>query len=327
MKGFQLLDNDDATAAASGAVTVTRAADGKIDLAGALTIDQATISAATRTPPGVETMDVIERNRPPGQQTSAAGAGADPGPDVDLDIHLHAPRHVFVRGLGLNAELSLNAHVGGTLADPALSGVAQVVRGDYDFAGKRFEIDDQGIIYLASSPDRIRLDLSATWDTSSLTAVIKITGTASKPVITMTSTPILPQDEVLSQVLFGSSAAQLSPVEAAQLAAAVATLATGGGFDVMGGLSRFARLDRLALGGDESTGVTVSGGKYIGSHLYLELTGGGRQPPSAELEYRANRAFSVISQVGGLGGAKLSLRWRHDFGKPAGVGKPAKPKP
>jgi translocation and assembly module TamB len=127
-------------------------------------------------------------------------------------------------------------------------------------------------------------------------------------------------------VLFGSSASQLSPVEAAQLAAAVTTLATGGGFDVMGGLSRFARLDRLALGGNEASGVTVSGGKYIGNHLYLELTGGGRYGPSAQVEYRANRSLSLISQVGGLGGAKLSVRWRHDYGKASGIGKP-NPKP
>jgi translocation and assembly module TamB len=321
VKDFQLLDNEDAKASATGAVTVTRASDGKITLAGTLTVDQAAISAATRTPPGVVTMDVVERNQPAGQPVGLQFQAPAKGPPVGLDIRLRAPRRVMVRGLGLNAELSLDAHVGGTIAQPELTGVARVVRGDYDFAGKRFEIDDQGTISLATSPEQIRLNLSASWDTTSLTAVIRIKGTAAKPAITLTSTPVLPQDEILSQVLFGSSAAQLSPVEAAQLAAAVTTLATGGGFDVMGGLSRFARLDRLALGGDEASGVTVSGGKYIGNHLYLELTGGGRYGPSAQVEYRANRAFSLISQIGGLGGAKLSVRWRHDYGGAPRVGK------
>ena len=45
----------------------------------------------------------------------------------------------------------------------------------------------------------------------------------------------------------------------AQLAAALASLATGGGFDVLGGLQNFARLDRLALGTDNASGTTVSG--------------------------------------------------------------------
>jgi translocation and assembly module TamB len=172
------------------------------------------------------------------------------------------------------------------------------------------------VIDLGSTPDKIRLDLSATETDTTLTAVIQIKGTAAKPLITLTSTPVLPSDEVLSQVLFGESAAQLSPVQAAQLAAAVTTLATGGGFDVMGGLGKLARLDRVALGGTSATGVTVSGGKYIGNSVYLELTGGGRQGPSAQVEVKATKSLSVISQIGGDVGAKLSLRWRKDFGKP-----------
>ncbi|HEY3888584.1 MAG TPA: translocation/assembly module TamB domain-containing protein [Caulobacteraceae bacterium] len=119
---------------------------------------------------------------------------------------------------------------------------------------------------------------------------------------------------MLSQVLFGTSASQLSGVEAAQLAAALATLATGGGFDILGGLQNFARLDRLALGTDNASGTTVSGGKYIGKRVYLELTGGGRYGPSAQVEYRAPHGLSLISQVGGEAGAKLAVRWRHDYG-------------
>ena len=315
-KGFQLLDNDAAKATATGAVTVTRGADGKAELAGALTIDRADISAVSaRAPPGVVAMDVTEINRPGGGQATQAASLAQ-APAVGLDIQLTAPGHIFVKGFGLNAEMSLDANVGGTTAAPVLDGTARVVRGDYDLAGKRFEIDDAGVVYLASSLDRMRLDLTAKLDDPTLTAIIQIQGTASKPKVSLTSTPALPSDEVLSQVLFGSSAAQLSPVQAAQLAAAVTTLATGGGFDVMGGLRNFAKLDRLALGGgDATTGVTVSGGKYIGNKVYLELTGGGRQGPSAQVEVKANRSLSVISQVGGEVGAKLSVRWRVDYGK------------
>jgi len=327
-KGFQLLDNDAAKATATGAVTVTRGADGKAALAGALTIDRADISAASaRTPPGVVSMDVVEINRPGGARTAQTTSLAQ-APAVGLDIQLTAPGHIFVKGFGLNAEMSLAAHVGGTTAAPVLTGTAHVMRGDYDLAGKRFEIDDQGVVYLASDPAKIRLDLNARLDDPTITAIIQIQGTAAKPKVTLTSTPVLPSDEVLSEVLFGRSAAQLSPVEAAQLAAAVTALATGGGFDVMGGLRNFAKLDRLALGGGDAansvnaagnryveTGVTVSGGKYIGNRVYLELTGGGRLGPSAQVEVKANRTLSVISQIGGEEGAKLAVRWRVDYGK------------
>ncbi len=319
---FQLLDNELAKATATGVVTVVREANGQAKLSGELTIDRADISAETsRTPPGVVAMDVVERNKP-FMVGKGLQAQATKGPSIDLDVSIKAPRHIFVRGLGLDAELSLDARVVGETSNPQLTGTARIVRGDYDFAGKRFTIDDRGVVYLASATDKIRLDLTATLDNPTLTAIIRIQGTAAKPQITLTSTPTLPDDEVLSQVLFGQSAAQLSPVEAAQLAAAVTTLATGGGFDVIGGLKNFARLDRLALGGgDAATGVTVSGGKYIGNRVYLELTGGGRQGASAQVEVKATKALSFISQIGGETGAKLQVRWRHDYGRAPAVGK------
>ena len=153
---------------------------------------------------------------------------------------------------------------------------------------------------------------------------MKIKGTAAKPEITLSSTPSLPNDEVLAQVLFGRSAAQLSPVEAAQLASSLAALATGGGFDVIGGLREFVKLDRLAFGGgDAQNGLTVSGGKYVSDNVYLELTGGGRDGGSAQVEWRVRRNLSVVSRVSGAGDTRLSVRWKQDYGrkaKPAGTG-------
>ena len=316
LHGFRLIDNEQGEASASGQATINRDADGKVKLSGALTIDKATI--APRLPGGtsVVSMDVIEKNRPPEliatEQAPTPGGG---GGGWALDVTLRAPSHVFLRGKGLNVELSLDAHVGGTTSAPSLSGTARVVRGDYDFAGKRFEFDDTSVVYLSTRPRDIRLDLSATRDDPTLTAVVKITGTAAKPELTFTSTPSLPSDEVLSQVLFGTSASQLSPFEAAQLAAAVASISSGGGLDVIGNLRTFAGLDRLALGGGDSTtgGVTVSGGKYITDKVYLEVTGGGREGPTAQVEWRVKRQLSILSRVGGQAGTKLAVRWRRDY--------------
>ena len=131
---------------------------------------------------------------------------------------------------------------------------------------------------------------------------------------------------MLSQVLFGRSAAQLSPVEAAQLASSLAALAGGGGFDVIGGLREFIRLDRLAFGGgDSQSGLTVSGGKYVSDNVYLELTGGGRDGGAAQVEWRVRPNLSVVSRIAGTGDTRLSVRWRKDYGKkPAVTPPPAK---
>jgi translocation and assembly module TamB len=240
-------------------------------------------------------------------------AQSRPGDGWALDVTLKAPRRVFLRGRGLDVELSLDAHVTGTTARPSLIGTAHVVRGDYDFAGKRFEFDTQSVVYLSTRAEQVRLDLIATRDDPSLTASVRIRGTAAKPEITLTSTPSLPNDEVLSQVLFGRSASQLSPLEAAQLASALSSLAGGGGFDVIGNLRTFAGLDRLALGGGDASGVTVSGGKYLTDTVYLEITGGGREGPSAQVEWRVRRSLAIISQISGQGDSRLAIRWRRDY--------------
>jgi translocation and assembly module TamB len=269
-------------------------------------------------------MDVVEIHKQPGtgghlQAESGHGAA------VALDMTLKAPRNVFLKGHGLNLELSLDAHVTGSTTAPDLEGAAHVVRGDYDFAGKRFQFDSRGVVYLSTDASKIRLDLTATRDDPSLTAVIRIEGVATKPRITLTSTPVLPPDEVLSQVLFGASASQLSPLDAATLASAAASLAGGGGLDVTGNLRSFAHLDRLALGGD-TPGAIVSGGKYVTNNVYIEVAGSANGP-AGYVEWRVKKNLSVISRIGGgptitpansytgasANDSQIEVRWRKDY--------------
>ncbi len=146
---FRLIDNDIATATASGQATINRGADGAVKLTGALTIDRADVAANPPTPSGVTPMDVVEVHRPPGTGGHPQ-AQSDHAPAVALDVALKAPRGVFLKGRGLNLELSLDAHVTGTTETPSLDGTAQVVRGDFDFAGKRFQFDSRGLVYLST---------------------------------------------------------------------------------------------------------------------------------------------------------------------------------
>lgn len=312
LNGFRLIDNETATATATGPATINRAADGKVKLTGDLTIDRGDVAADPLAPTGVVAMDVREVNRPEDLPVAFAGARKK-GDGWALDVTLKAPRRVFLRGRGLDVETSLDAHVGGTTANTNLTGTARVVRGDYDFAGKRFAFDETSVVYLSSRPQNIRLQLDATREDPTLKVTVRIRGTAARPEITLASSPSLPNDEVLSKVLFERSASQLSPVEAAQLASALSSLTGGGGLDVIGNLKSFAGLDRLAFGGGLDSSVTVSGGKYLTDNVYLELTGGGREGPSAQVEWRLRRNLSILSRLAGQSGNRLAVRWRKDY--------------
>lgn len=311
---FRIYDGEQGSATATGRATLTRAADGSLALQGRLTVDRADIIPRAPTPSGVVQMEVIERNVPEAFGSTAGRAPPPRGPGVALDVEIVASRRIFVRGRGLDMEFSLQAHVGGTTTAPQLSGSARVVRGEFDFAGRRFDFDQRGRIFLDEQPRNIRLDLTATREDPSLTAVIRVRGTAERPEIELTSTPRLPQDEVLSQVLFGRSASQLSAVEAAQLASSLGALSGGGGFDVIGGLRDFAGLDRLTFaGGAQGEAVSVAGGRYLTDDVYLEIIGGGREGPAAQVEWRVRRNISVLSRIGGETGARLAVRYRREF--------------
>lgn len=65
---------------------------------------------------------------------------------------------------------------------------------------------------------------------------VAITGDAANPQFTFTSSPDMPQDEILSRLLFGAPAGQLSPTQALMLAEAAAIYS--GGNSALEGLRR-----------------------------------------------------------------------------------------
>jgi translocation and assembly module TamB len=321
---FRIIDNDIAEARASGPLTVTRGEEGNITLSGRMAIDEARIEANPPGSNGIVRMDVVEINKP-GGDVPEEEQNRPRGPQIGLDIALRSPGgDVLVVGRGLNVEMTVNARVTGTIARPILTGNAGVVRGDYEFAGKRFLFDEDGTVALSTNPEQIRLNLQATREDPALTATIRVTGTAARPEIVLTSNPALPQDEILSQVLFGRSASQLSPFEAAQLASGVAALAGGGGFDVIGNLRQLAGLDRLSFGGEASS-LTVAGGRDITDDVYLEIIGGGEGGAAVNVEWQVRRNLSVSSKFGGQGDASLSVRWRRQSRPPGARGPDNRP--
>src|SRR5436853_624549 len=71
-------------------------------------------------------------SRRPGQGPPPESA---PGPVIGLDLSIDAPRAVFVRGRGLDAETGGQLHVTGTSAAPRIAGGFDMRRGTFDLGG------------------------------------------------------------------------------------------------------------------------------------------------------------------------------------------------
>ena len=102
--------------------------------------------------------------------------------------------------------------------------------------------------------------------------------------ITLSSTPEQPQDQILSRLLFGADPAQLSTLQIAQIASALATMSgVGGGRNPLTAVQRKLRLDRLAISSNTTstptaagpsaqgtnTGATIEAGRYVSSRVYV----------------------------------------------------------
>jgi translocation and assembly module TamB len=234
-----------------------------------------------------------------------------------MDVRARAAGGVVVTGLGLNSEWAADLKIGGQPTNPAITGQATLVRGDYEFAGREFELDRGVIRFGGEQPANPALDITANAGATGLNAQIRVTGNALTPEINFASTPALPQDELLSRLLFGTSITNLSAPEALQLAAAVAALRDGdAGLNPINAVRRAAGLDRLRiLPADPQTGqgTSVAAGKYVTRRLYAEIVTDGQGYSATRVEFQVTRWLSLLSSISTIGRQSVNVRVSRDY--------------
>ena len=233
-----------------------------------------------------------------------------------LDLKV-AGNDVSVTGLGINSQWATNLDVGGFADSPRFTGRADLVRGNYDFAGRIFRLDRGVIRFLGEDPPNPLLDIHAEAAVQGINASVIVQGTGLRPEITFASNPPLPQDELLSRILFGTSITNLSAPEALQLASAVAALQSGSGsLDPINALRRAVGLDRLRIvPADVATGqkTAIAAGKYIRRKLFVEVVTDGAGYSATNIEYQMTRWLSILSTVSTIGRASASVRVSKDY--------------
>jgi translocation and assembly module TamB len=313
----RLASNPGGGATVSGTLEMTHDKAKGARVVGVLTLDQANYALGGATPE-----DVAELSGVRWLGASTPAAVADDADDIiaqttrpsawKLDVSVAGGSHVFVKGLGLEAELRTSLHVGGDAKDPVVTGEADLVRGTFDFAGRKLTLSRAVVRLGGATPPDPSLDISADTTVSGVTVTVNIAGTANRPQINFSSSPALPEDQVLARLLFGPSATTISPIQAVQLAASLNAL-RGDGTDPVGRVEKAIRLDRLSVYAADPTlgrGTAVGAGKYINSRVYVELTTDAKGYAATELEVALTKAFRLLSQVGTtLGGTSINLQY------------------
>ncbi|MGE4481274.1 translocation/assembly module TamB domain-containing protein [Acidocella sp.] len=306
------LNADNATPIASDLVTETLNAaltlkgelNGASTLGGRIDLLKANINIPQSLPPSVANLPIHGASSPPAPPKSAT----PPAPPIKLALAVHAKNQIFVRGDGLFAELGGNLHIGGTTANPQPTGGFSLIRGNFSLAGKTLQFTS-GQIAFNGGGFVPALDLEATTTTSnSGTATLVISGTASDPKIGLSSSPSLPSDEILAQLLFAQSSSSLSPFQAASLAAALAQISgVGGGFSPLDSVRGALGLDQLSVTSSGSDGPSVQAGRYVAPGVYVgatqSTTGQGTQ---AQVQVNLYKGLKLDTSTGTSNGSESS---------------------
>jgi translocation and assembly module TamB len=330
LANFRVAARDEAVATASGTVAIAGPLTSP-KVTAPLTVDRADINLPDSLPPNVVVLKVVETNSKTGKPPPSPPANQQPPAlPATLDIKLDMPGNIFVRGHGLESEWRGKLTITGTSAAPAIAGSLEQIRGSVDLLGKAFTLTRGAITFDGSAKLDPVLDIVAEASAADITAQVNIGGFASAPTITLTSTPSVPQDEILARVLFNRGVGQITAGEGLQLAAAAGTLAGGGPgvFDrLRGGLGldwfrlgsgptgpASTTLNPRAASGGAASGTALSAGKYIAPGVSVGVSQGLSPPTSkvtVEIEVRPH--LTVQGEAGQSGSTGIGLNYNYDY--------------
>ncbi len=322
MDDAQLADSNALAATATGNLSLTKQAGETALLSGQIRLPETRYKIVRQAAAEVPTLTGVRFKPPRGRQRITGDEPAEPQPGlfdmVRLDLSVEAPERLYVSGMGLESEWSADLNLSGTSAAPSLAGEIELIRGTLGFAGRSFELEEGLVTFNGGNTIDPTINLQASEDIEDVTVRVGVTGRAMDPQIAFSSTPGLPQDEIVSRILFGSSVANLSAIQAVQLAASLNSLrgSGGGGLNPLGTLRSATGIDRLrVLGGDDETGrgTALAAGQYLTDDIYVELITDARGFTATQLEVALTPALSVLSTAGGSSAVDVSVQYRKDY--------------
>jgi translocation and assembly module TamB len=256
-------------------LTIKGTARGRLDVAGTMHLNRTLIGIPNGLPLNVAVLDVRRRGtkKPVPEKPLVIG----------LNVAVQAPDEILVQGRGLDARMRGDLQIGGTTDSPLVSGGFDLERGTFSLATGRLNFTEGRVSFNgAGLQNKIdpTLDFTAQTTIGDTTATMHITGLADAPVFDFSSSPAKPQDEIMALLLFGAPTQQLTPLQLAQVGAALASMSGVGGSNSLNPLVKIQKslgLDRLSIGAGttnaqtgQDSGASIEAGRYVSKRVYIE---------------------------------------------------------
>lgn len=192
---------------------------------------------------------------------------------VALDLDVDIPRQSWIKGSGANIEVQGRLDVDKNYKEPyVITGNIDVVRGDYQFMGRLFNIESGTVSFRGKKIVDPFLDLRATYEVSSVEVYINVSGTAEKPKIQLTSDPPLDENDIVSYLVFGTSSEKLGTDERVQFqekaGEVLGTMAVG---ELRQAIGDDLAIDVMTIKGSQTgfKDTHLEIGKYLTENFYI----------------------------------------------------------
>ena len=293
-------------------------------LAGRVFIDRAEVTVPERLPASSVAVDVDHRATPPpvartlrrakygtGRDSSGGGGGGQ-SRGITLDVRVDAPQQIFIRGRGLDAEVGGELRLRGPLSAVVTQGAFEMRRGRLDIFTQRVTFD-RGSVTFAGDLDPL-LDFQGTTVSKDITVIVTVSGRASDPAVEFSSVPELPEDEVLAHLLFNRGVGELSPIQIARLASAIAQMSgasSGGG--ILENLRKSTGLDDLDIVTDQEGEAALRAGRYVSENVYLGVEQGAAGSSKVTIDLDVTKDVKARGAFSSEGDSSIGIFYEREY--------------
>jgi translocation and assembly module TamB len=288
-------------------------------LEGKLISDSVSITMPERVPELAHSVEITYIN----QQTDSplpTGSGTTTTASWPLtyNLELDIPKHCMLKSKDWSSEWKGHAHLTGTTLNPLLNGTCKVIKGEYRFNGKSFDISEGTITFSGDPKKKTSLYVIASKDIETIHIEIIAKGSVSDPAIVFRSNPPLSQREILSWILFNRGTSDITSFQGSQLNESITNLNKGNRQpDVLTQIRDHIGIDKIDIcrsQDSETNDVSVQVGKYVSQGVLISIHKSITDEANRlSLEADLLKNFKLQAEVGDDKDGQLRLKWRKDY--------------
>ncbi len=243
--------------------------------------------------------------------------GKQPFPQLDLNVGLSIPSGFWIRGQGLDVELSGKLNVKQKGALPVITGSLRAVRGQFLFSGRLFQLDRGEVVFYGEEEINPSLDVELSAIVDETLIRITVRGTVKELDLQFASEPEMTEGDIMSLLLLGRRLDELNDDQFDLLQRRATDLLSAFGTTRLAGrLSRQLGVDMVQIRSrrEGQNGRALIIGKYLSRRLLVKYEQLLEEATFLiNLEYFLTRRLKVETLYGRSDQSGIELDWTKEY--------------